>query len=354
MIAMQIRGMGVGTFGKAYRAGQRSTPNPTHVFVCVADHFEPERNHAGLDLQRRRVDRWLTEYPRTVDSCSDSRGRPPQHTFFYPIECYIAEHLEKLAQLVRAGYGDVEVHLHHDDDNAQSLRELLLRSVETLHDRHGLLHRDKSGQIRYGFIHGNWALDNSHPEGCYCGVNNELTVLRETGCYADFTMPAAPHAAQTRTINSIYYAIDDPDRPKSHDTGIKSRTGVASPPDGLLMIQGPLLVTHAKPWQKPRIENGNVCGSQPLSETRIDHWLRARVIVADHPQWQFIKLHTHGAPETNADVWLSPDATRFHQELREAADRRGFKYYYVTAREMALIVAQAERGLPEPRFDELD
>ncbi len=349
---MKIRGMAMETFARAYRAGQRSLPNPSHVFVCVADHFEPERGRASLELQRQRVDRWLNDYPRTVDGCCDSRGRPPQHTFFYPIECYLPEHLEKLATLTRSGYGDVEVHLHHDKDNAQSLRELLRRSIETLHQRHGLLHRDASGRIRYGFIHGNWALDNSHPDGCHCGVNDELTVLRETGCYADFTMPAAPHAAQTRTINSIYYAIDDPQRPKSHDTGIPASVGATRPPDGLLMIQGPLVVTHRRPWHKPRIENGNVAGSQPLAQNRIDDWLKARVIVSGHPQWQFVKLHTHGALETNTEVWLHPHATKFHANLRETADRHGFKYYYVTAWEMAALVAQAEQGLTEPVFDE--
>lgn len=353
MKAMKIRGMDLSTFARAYRTGKRSLPNPTHVFVCVADHFEPERDHASIELQRQRVDRWLREYPRIVDRCCDSRGRRPQHTFFYPIECYLGEHLEKLANLVRRGYGDVEVHLHHDDDNADSMRELLLTSVNKLHTRHGLLHKDPSGQIRYGFIHGNWALNNSHPSGCHCGVNNELTILRETGCYADFTMPAAPHAAQTRTINSIYYAVDRPGKSKSHDTGISSKVGTLPPSNGLLMIQGPLLVTHNRVWQKPRVENGNIAGSQSLSPVRIDDWLKARVVVSGHPQWQFIKLHTHGALEKNADVWLSPHATAFHRRLREAADRYGFKFYYVTAREMAMIVAQAEQGLTDPVFEDM-
>ena len=348
---LRIRGMGLAPLARAYATGRRSIPNPTHVFFCVADHFEPEWKGADPDLQRRRMDRWLAEYPRTVDGCCDSRGRPPQHTFFYPIECYCEEHLEKLATLVRSGYGDVEIHLHHDNDNADSLRERLLNSVNTLHSRHGLLSKDADGRIQYGFIHGNWALDNSHPDGRWCGVNNELTVLRETGCYADFTMPAAPHPAQTRTINSIYYAIDDPARPKSHDTGIAAKLGANRPDDGLLMIQGPLLVKHSRPWQKPRIENGNVARSQPLSVSRIDDWLRAQVAVDGHERWQFIKLHTHGAQEQNADVWLSPLARTFHQRLREVADHRGFRYYYVTAREMAMLVSQAEHGVVEPSFD---
>ncbi len=191
---MRLRGMDPGTFARAVMAGWRAVPCPTHVFVCVADHFEPDLHSASDTKQTERVARWVNDYRWTVDRYSDSRGRPPQHTFFSPIECYRAELMDQLSQLVRAGYGDIEVHLHHDDDNAERLREFLLMSIERLHSRHGLLSTDDRGQIRYGFIHGNWALDNSDPDGRWCGVNNELTILRETGCYADFTMPAAPMA----------------------------------------------------------------------------------------------------------------------------------------------------------------
>ena len=349
---LRLRGMGPLSLARAYAASRRPVPNPTHVFLCVADHFEPEWSGADLKLQRRRVDRWLKEYPLSIDGCVDSRGRPPQHTFFYPVECYLEEHLDRLAQLVQSGFGDVEVHLHHDNDHAAALRECLEEAIDKLHHRHGLLYRDARGRIRYGFVHGNWALDNSHPDGRWCGVNNELTILHETGCYADFTMPAAPHAAQTRTINSIYYAVDDPQLPKSHDTGIAAARGADPPESGLLMIQGPLLLTQSRPWHKPRIENGNVAASQPLLAGRIDNWLRARVCVTGHPKWQFIKLHTHGAQEKNADVWLGPHARAFHESMQAVADQRGFQYYYVTAREMAVMVRQAEQGLVEPRFDE--
>ena len=39
------------------------------------------------------------------------------------------------------GYGDVDVHLHHDHDRAAGLREKLDQFRETLHERHGLLRR---------------------------------------------------------------------------------------------------------------------------------------------------------------------------------------------------------------------
>ncbi len=350
---LRLKGMRPATFALATMAAWRPSPCPTHVFVCVADHFEPNWHAATPAQQKERVARWMLEYGRSVEAIEDSRGRRPQHTFFYPVECYDASLIDDLTQLVRGGYGDIEVHLHHEDDNADRLREFLNMSVNRLHDKHGLLSSDSAGNLRYGFIHGNWALDNSHPQGRWCGVNNELTILRETGCYADFTMPAAPHGAQTQTINSIYYAVDDPDQPKSHDRGVAAAVGVRPPASGLLMIQGPLLVSQRRPWSKPTLENGNLAALQPPTGQRLVDWLKARVTVKHCENWSFIKLHTHGAPEANADVLLGKAMRRFHQSLSEYASQCGFQYYYVTAREMAQLVAQAEHGLTSPNFDTL-
>lgn len=338
---------------RAVQAGWRPVPKPQHVFLCLADHYEPDWQDAPLEIQRERVSRWVAGYEKSVQHCSDSRGRAPQHTFFFPMECYQPEWIDQLNHLVKHGLGDVEVHLHHDNDSAERLREFLLDAADKLHDRHGLLSKDATGRLRYGFIHGNWALDNSHPDGRWCGVNNELTILRETGCYADFTMPAAPHPAQTRTINSIYYAVDQPARPKSHDNGIPAAVGVEPVRDGLLLIQGPLLIRQSSLWSKPRLENGNIASSQPPSLARLDDWLRAGVTVQGRPDWLFIKLYTHGAQENNSAVLLGPGMQAFHQALRQHSARNEFSYYYVTAREMAQLVAQAEQGAIAPDFEQL-
>src|SRR5205814_6030793 len=171
---------------------------------------------------RQRIQEWLDKYPVLFDRFRDSDGRPPQHTFFYPQDEYEPELEEMVAQLCRAGYGEVEVHLHHDNDTAEGLRQKLLDFKQTLHDRHGLLSTDRqTEEVVYGFIHGNWALANSRRDGRWCGVTNELDVLRETGCYADFTMPSAPSETQTSTINQLYWAVGDTMRPKSHDSGIQ-------------------------------------------------------------------------------------------------------------------------------------
>lgn len=335
-------------------AGQFRIPGmsrPRHVFLCLADHYEPLRGGASPRVQRERVAHWSRHYPRSVAGLGDSRGRSPQHTFFYPAEDYVAEHLDALAELCRLGHGDVEVHLHHDADCSSRLRDTLCSFKETLFYQHGLLSKSAAGDIVYGFIHGNWALDNSRPDGRWCGVNDELTVLCETGCYADFTMPSAPNPCQTRTINSIYYAQDDRAQPNSHDRGIEARLGSSPSNEHLLMIQGPLALGWKRSgWRlSPALENGELHGGRPPTIGRFKLWLRAGVSVAGRRDWIFIKLHTHGAHERNAAMLLGEPMRHFHEALGELARQESaLRYYYVTAREMAALVRQAEHGAEMP------
>jgi hypothetical protein len=241
----------------------------------------------------------------------------------------------------------VEIHLHHDNETSESLRGRLNEFRRILDERHGLLpQRRDTGEPVYGFVHGNWALDNSRPDGRCCGVNNELDILRETGCYADFTFPSSPSPTQPRTINSIYYAVDDPARPKSHDEGTAVGTAPA-PANALMLIQGPLVPSWRKPkWGIiPRIENGCLQGNQPATIGRVDDWLRARVGIPSRPDWFFVKIYSHGAPESNARVILGEPMTRFHAALAQrAAENPRFHVHYVTAREMYNLARAAEAG----------
>ena len=350
------RGLHWGTVARLLCGARRSLPDDAtlHVFLCIADHYEPMVDRAAMHVQRDRVDRWVREYPKLVEGLTDSRGRPPQQTFFYPAEEYNPEHLDKLAGLCRRGLGDVEIHLHHDDDTPEKLRETLESFKHRLFHNHGILRKNGDGRITYGFVHGNWALCNSRPDGRWCGVNNELTVLRETGCYADFTMPSAPSPTQTATINSIYYATNCPPRPKSHDFGTPAQVGVTPPEGSLLLIQGPLAFDWGRrKWAVlPRLESASLHGVFPPTMARFDLWLRAGVGVVGRPNWIFVKLHTHGAPERNAAMLLGEPMRTFHRELaKRAAQERSLRYYYVTAHEMAGLVHQAERGVEVPEFN---
>ena len=171
-------------------------------------------------------------------------------------------------------------------------------------------------------------------------MNNELDILRKTGCYADFTLPSAPSPTQTRKINSIYYAKDNPHEPKSHDRGVD--VGTAPPPDNsLMLIQGPLLLD----WRRRKIENGCLQSSQPPDAHRLDLWLRANIRVPPRPDWRFVKLHTHCSPEANQKVLLGDAMIEFHGALsRRAEANPGFHFHYVTAREMYNLGAAAEAG----------
>ena len=114
------------------------------------------------------------------------------------------------------------------------------------------------------------------------------------------------------------------------------------------MVQGPLVLDWSRrKWGvMPGIENSCLQKSQPPNEARLELWLRANVKIPTHPQWFFVKLHTHGANEPNQDVLLGEPMVRFHEALRERAGRdSNFRFHYVTAREMANIALAAGQNL---------
>lgn len=319
-----------------------------HVLFCFVDHYEPKWGEPDYATECARVARWRADYPKLCESHCDADGRAPVHSFFFPEEEYRTEHLDALVELCRLGLGEIEIHLHHDHDTEAGLREKLSRFTELLASRHDALPRDpKTGQPRWAFIHGNWALDNSHPDGTGCGVNNELVVLREEGCYADFTFPAAPDPCQTSTVNRIYYATDDPLAPKSHDTGERVRAG-GKPVGDLMLIQGPLGLRWGsrKFGIFPRIENADVRTSCPPTPDRIDAWVNAGIHVQGRPEWIFVKVHTHGTQERDIDTLLGAPMDRAFTYLESRYnDGHAWKLHYVSAREMYNIVKAAEAGL---------
>lgn len=271
---------------------------PKEIYLCVCDHFEPYWHRADKQTARKRLNRWIHEYPKIADKYRDSDGNVLKWTFFYPEEEYQWEDLDALAGLCHAGYGEVEIHLHHDNDTAENLRKTLKEYKTRLHEQHGLLRRSpKTGEIIYGFIHGNWALCNSRKDGRWCGVNEEIKILLETGCYADFTMPSAPSETQTRKVNSIYFAQDIPGSAKSHDWGVDAEVGKGG--QGLLMVQGPLMLDwgRRKYGFLPGIEHGGLLGNYGPTLERIKLWVDAGVSVKGASEHVFIKLYTHGTQE---------------------------------------------------------
>ena len=346
-VAIRARNMQYWLSGYLRRRRPPAVDGPIHVMFCFVDHFEPAWGKVDLATQRARVDRWCRDYRALAAMHRDADGRMPQHTFFYPEEEYLEEHLDKIAALCAEGYGEIEIHLHHDNDNEANFRQTIERFNNLLHERHGALPRDPAtGQLRFGFIHGNWSLDNSRADGRWCGINNELILLRELGCYADFTLPSAPSDTQTKASNAIYYATDDPLRPKSHDSGVPVRVGGTASGD-LMIVQGPLGLN----WRErkfgvlPRIENADVRRGCPPTPERVDAWVNTGIHVEGRPEWVFVKVHTHGTQERDMDTLLGDAAQRMHEHLERAYnDGERYVLHYVTARETYNIIKAAEAG----------
>src|SRR5690606_8017581 len=112
---IRARNMQIWLLGYLRRRPRPKVAGPTHVMFCFVDHYEPMHGRPDLETQRARVDRWCRDYRTLADRHRDADGRRPQHGFFYPEEEYLEEHLAKLEQLCRDGYGEIEVHLHHDN-----------------------------------------------------------------------------------------------------------------------------------------------------------------------------------------------------------------------------------------------
>ncbi|MDF1821502.1 MAG: hypothetical protein P1U64_08015 [Alcanivoracaceae bacterium] len=325
---------------------QRVSGRPVHVLFCFVDHYEPMWGGADQETESRRVDRWVKDYPALAARHADAEGRPPQHTFFYPEEEYRHEHLEKLAKLCEQGFGEVEIHLHHDNDTAQGLRAKLDGFLNTLDREHGLVPRHEDGRYAWSFIHGNWALDNSRKDGRWCGVDNELAVLSDMGCYADFTLPSAPSDTQTAWVNRIYYARGRDGQCKSHNRGEPVRRGGA-PSGDLMLIQGPLMLNwkDRKFGLMPRIENSDIRRSMPPTPERVDLWVKAGISIEGRPDWLFIKIHTHGTQDGDMDTLLGEPAEQMFSYLESRYnDGKNYQLHYVNAREMYNIARAAEAG----------
>jgi len=321
-----------------------------HIIFLICDHYEPKHKTTKSNQDVERVRTWVKEYPEFAERCKKEFGHYPRHSWFYPPH-HGLEHLQGLNELVFKGYGELELHYHHDNDTSETFTNDIKETIKNYNQLGILLGSAEQLRPCFSFIHGDWALDNS-AHGKYCGVNDELTILQNEGCWGDFTMPSAEEC-QTRKINSIYYAIDDPYRPKSHDKGIDARVGIKNP-RGLFMMQGPLGINWGAP-KTPKIENASLTSSNWGRKDRVKYWINCGIHVKGKPEWTFVKLHTHGAVEKDHDALIGERAFKMHQYLNQNYnDGSKYKLHYVTAREAFNICKAAEDGCdgdPDDYFD---
>jgi hypothetical protein len=313
----------------------------------MTDHFEPSHADgivmAEAEIQRQRMVDLLREYPRITEGCRDAAGSPPKRTWFLPPCDHRHGNLRQLVSLCEQGYGEVELHLHHgksEPDTAENLEHVLRLCVRD-YSEFGVFGTE-DGEKRYGFIHGDWALANSRRDGRYCGVRNELQLLCDTGCYADFTFPSC-NECNPRQINSIYYADNDQGHRLGYDCGTRVEKG-RTPSEGLMLIQGPLhpIFLRNSPLSL-RAFGDDITGGKPGTPRRVDAWVATWIHVKGKPDWVVVKVHTHGT--TDASVVLAEPMRQTFQYLENAYnDGDKFFLHYVSARELYNIVKAAEEG----------
>jgi hypothetical protein len=330
------------------RARTPRARTPRHLLFALCDHYEPLWGHAPEQVGRARVDAWAERYPQLA-AFRDDDGRPPRHGWFFPGEEYRPYFLDRLAGLARAGFGEVEVHLHHDGDTAATLAARLAEHLDAFAE-HGHLSRRADGGYAWAFIHGNWSLANGRPDRRWCGVDDELPVLHQLGCYVDLTFPSAPDPCQPDRVNQIYWPIGDLTRRRAYERGERACVGRAYD-DRVLMITGPLALAPKR--LGIRLENGALTGKDPATPARVATWVAQGIHVVGRPEWVFVKVHTHGATEQTATSLLGPGGHALHRSLQQLR-RDGWKLHYVTAREMFNVARAAmdgRRGDPADFFD---
>jgi len=337
------------------RWSRRSTDAAVlHLIISLADHFEPAivpgkgPARASRQVQEQRVERWCRQYPKVVNDYPDSDGRRFPHTYFYPAEQYEKGLIERLAEHCRLGWGELEIHLHHGldaPDTAENTRNQIVAFRDALVGHGSLCTLDGDSSPRYAFVHGNFALANSH-RGRFCGVDSEMQILAETGCYADFTLPSAPSPSQVSKINSIYECALPMDRPVPHRSGHDLRQG-CRPRILPIIIQGPLLLDFSRRRRGipfPGIENGELTSYHPPTLQRLRLWQKAEIHIQDRPEWLFIKLHCHGMDPNDDDAMLGPLFRQFLIDMTRLARETDCITHFVTAREMTNIILAACDG----------
>jgi hypothetical protein len=233
-----------------------------------------------------------------------------------------------------------------EPDTAENLRRALEEFRDALaEDHHCLSRMNGVGQPKYAFVHGNLALANS-AGGRFCGVDSEMQILADTGCYADFTLPSAPDQSQVPRLNAIYECGHSLTQARPHRSGPSVRVGVE--PRLPVIFTGPLVFN----WERrlrglpvPRLDDGALAANYPSDLARLERWRSARIGVRGRPRWLFIKLYCHGFFTFDQDAMIGEGMRRFLSEVIEHGEREGrFKVHFTTTREMFNLAMAAVDG----------
>ena len=335
-----------------------TVPRPIHIMLLFVDHWEPcdyiyGTGSSGGPIYESEALRlsnfWLNDYRVMASKHHDADGKMPQHTWFMYEQ--VLKAMQRIALCSFLKLGEIELHFHHgsDDDTHRNNRNDFLSEIKTyldgLHSIGACVTAEPRPRAYFGFIHGMWALDNSHfvsDVRKYCGVNTELGDLLSLGCYADFTFPSGV-PTQPAWRNCIFVSMDS-DAPKSYDQSYLIRH-LASPGDGiapseLMIFGGPggsMIEANIDRYQRPLLSN-------------MDGLVDYNIHIPGRDDWIFVKVMTHSAQNlaSSTEGWsnlMGPVADQYYTDIERAYnDGVNYKLHYVTSREAYNIVRAAVDG----------
>lgn len=311
-----------------------------HLIFVMVDHYEPGLGASGVEKNAR----WCEKFRNISDRHHDDYGNRFRYSWFYPFDHHNEAVMQALSQMAFDGYGEIEMHWHiASADSASPLKMTndtfgpkLQEAIEWFQQFGAMITAEEHPRTAFAYIAGNWDLDSGrNPPGEH-GITNQIGELVKHGCYADFTFPAIGSTAQPSKVNNIYYAEDDPKKPKSHDTGADARVGEVVN-NRLMIFEGPSTIN----WDGT-LEYGAIEKDPRFDPSHIKNWLKANIHVVGRPEWVFAKVYSHGSQSSS--VVLDHDLELLLDSLKRYCSVHGIKLHFMTAREAYNVVKAAESG----------
>ncbi len=311
--------------------------NEKHLIFVMVDHYE----HGGRRAKERGAKEneiWCDKFMEISDRHEDDYGNNFRYTWFYPFDHHNDKIMERLSKMAYGGYGEVELHWHlvsDSDVNRENFTAKLSEAIEWFQS-YGAFITAEDSKTAFAYVAGIWDLDAGRGGTETHGITDQIQKLVDQGCYADFTFSTIGTNAQPSTVNSLYCVKDDPDEPKSYDTGQPSTVG-QTVDNQLLIFQGP----SALSWNGD-IEYGAIENDPRFEPGRISKWIDANIHVHGRPEWVFVKVYSHGAQ--SQDVVLAHDMDWMLASLREECKQREIKLHFMSGREAFNVIKSAEDG----------
>lgn len=309
--------------------------NQKHLIFVFVDHYEPGKGEKAAQFNAV----WCDKFRLISNANRDDYGNRFRYTWFYPYDHQNEAVMQALARMAYEGFGEIEMHWHltkADGLTNETFGVELDKAIKWYQQFGAMVTADTPARTAFAYIAGNWDLDASRNDVETHGITNQIDELVKHGCFADFTFSTIGTDSQPSKVNSIYYAQDDPNQPKSYNDGENVAVGKTS--TGRLMIfQGPMTLELTG-----NLEYGAVERNIRFHPRRVQKWIDANIHVIGKPEWIFVKLYSHGAQ--SAKVCLDHDMDIMLKSLASQCRERGIKLHFMTAREAYNIVKAAEKG----------